>query len=320
MKYLETHFEDYVSSVKRENLHASLHKTYNYFPDNIKDFQNLIFYGPPGVGKYSQGLYAIQKYSSSDLKYERKIKIEYNRSIPYFIKISDIHFEVDMALLGCNAKILWNTIYYQILDILSTRQSHTGIIFCKNFHAIHSELLDIFYSYIQTLSHKNIHLKYILFTEHLSFIPTNIINRVNIIHFSRPKKSTYNKCLKRNITNIKLSEICNIKNLHTNINQLRNPHKVIGNRIIEKLNNYNNLHFLEFREILYDLFIYHIDITECLWYILSYFINTNKITEDKLYIILLKLYTFLKFFNNNYRPIFHLENFMMYLCKAIHEF
>ena len=196
MKFLESHFEDYVISVERENLHPSLHETYDYFPDNVKNLKHLVFYGPPGVGKYSQGLYAIKKYSSSDLKYERKIKIEYNRPMPYFIKISDIHFEVDMSLLGCNAKILWNTIYYHVLDILSTRSNHAGIIFCKNFHTIHSELLDIFYSYMQTLSHKNVHLTYILFTEHLSFIPSNIINRVNIIHFARPKKNAYNKCSK----------------------------------------------------------------------------------------------------------------------------
>ena len=151
MKYLETHFEDYVASVKRENLHSSLHKTYNYFPDNIRDLPNLILYGPHGVGKYSQGLFAIQKYSSSDLKYERKIKIEHNRSMPYFIKISDIHFEVDMSLLGCNAKILWGKIYNQIIDILETKPKPYGIIICKNFHLIHNELLDVFYSYMQLL-------------------------------------------------------------------------------------------------------------------------------------------------------------------------
>ena len=33
----------------------------------------------------------------------------------YTIKISDIHFEIDMELLGCNAKILWNDIFKSIL-------------------------------------------------------------------------------------------------------------------------------------------------------------------------------------------------------------
>ena len=49
-----------------------------------------------------------------------------------------------MDLLGCNARLLWNNIYKAILDILSSRTGHSGIIVCKNFHKIHNELLDIF--------------------------------------------------------------------------------------------------------------------------------------------------------------------------------
>ena len=31
-----------------------------------------------------------------------------------------------------------------------------------------------------------------------------------------------------------------------------------------------------------------------------------------------KLYKFLKLYNNNYRPIYHLESFIFYLCKVIY--
>ena len=55
--------------------------------------------------------------------------------------------EIDMDLLGCNARIVWNDIYHHILDILSTRSNPCGIIICKNFHNIHSELLDVFYKH-----------------------------------------------------------------------------------------------------------------------------------------------------------------------------
>ena len=37
----------------------------------------------------------------------------------YIFNVSDIHFEIDMSLLGCHAKMLFNDIYYHILDILS---------------------------------------------------------------------------------------------------------------------------------------------------------------------------------------------------------
>ena len=68
------------------------------------------------------------------------MNINLQKKKQYVFKISDIHFEVDMELLGCNAKVLWNEIYKAILDILSTRPSHSGIILCKNFHKIHNEV------------------------------------------------------------------------------------------------------------------------------------------------------------------------------------
>ena len=41
------------------------------------------------------------------LKYERKMKFNFQNKREFLIKISDIHFEIDMELLGCNAKLLW---------------------------------------------------------------------------------------------------------------------------------------------------------------------------------------------------------------------
>ena len=61
-----------------------------------------------------------------------------------------------MSLLGCNSKVLWNDIYNQITDVVSMRADTTGIILCKYFHKIHSELLDIFYSYMQSQSFNKI--------------------------------------------------------------------------------------------------------------------------------------------------------------------
>ena len=67
MKFYETHFEEYVSSVKRMNLHQNLNRYWKYFPESIENLGNLIFYGPSGVGKYSQMLYSIKKYYKNAL-------------------------------------------------------------------------------------------------------------------------------------------------------------------------------------------------------------------------------------------------------------
>ena len=51
MKFLDTHFNEYIAAHKNVNMHPSLTKIYNMFPKNIQEMGNLLFYGPPGVGK-----------------------------------------------------------------------------------------------------------------------------------------------------------------------------------------------------------------------------------------------------------------------------
>ena len=163
MKFYETHFEEYILSAQKENLHPKLNKIYNKFPQKLQNLKNLLFYGPPGVGKYTQMLKSIKKYSPSELKYDKKISVTFNKQ-PYFFKISDIHYEIDMSLLGCNSKLIWHEIFQQLVDIISAKTDKVGIIVCKNFHEINSELLDNFYSYMQQNNICSINLKYILIT------------------------------------------------------------------------------------------------------------------------------------------------------------
>ena len=73
MKFLDTHFNEYIESYQKNSLHPSLVKMFNNFPDNIEDFENLLIYGPQGVGKYTQMLASIVKYSPSKLKYDKKL-------------------------------------------------------------------------------------------------------------------------------------------------------------------------------------------------------------------------------------------------------
>ena len=160
MKYLSTKFEEYLNECEKFNLHKKMEPLFNSLNNNIEKQNNLIFYGPSGTGKYTQILNYIKKYSPTNLRFERKITFNFNNKKNYVFNVSDIHFEIDMSLLGCHAKVLFNDIYYHILDILSARAHGTGIIVCKNFHYIHSELLEIFYSYMQTLNHKNLKIIY----------------------------------------------------------------------------------------------------------------------------------------------------------------
>ena len=320
MKYHETHFEEYISENNRENLHPKLNKIYANFPNSIQDLKNLIFYGPSGVGKYTQMLTSIKKYSPTELKYEKKMSITYNKQ-QYFFKISDIHYEVDMSLLGCNSKLLWHEIYQQLIDIISAKTDKSGIIVCKYFHEIHSELLENFYSYMQKNSSLSIDFKFIIITEELSFIPDNILNCCEIIHVCRPTKTAYSKYLKNKLPqNLNLENITNIKFLHQYNEDLMLQYRIICNKIISNIDNINDLHFLKFRDIIYDIFIYNLDVSDCIWYILSTLVERKKIRDEQTTDILIKTYSFFQYYNNNYRPIYHLENYLLYLTKLIHNF
>ena len=297
-----------------------LEKIYEKFPNSLHEFKNVIFYGPAGTGKYSQLLKSIKKFSPSELKYERKISITYNKQ-QYFFKVSDIHYEIDMSLLGCNSKLLWHDIYQQIVDIISAKVDKTGIIVCKCFHEIHTELLDNFYSYMQHNTSSGVDIKFILLTEELSFIPDNILNCCEVINIPRPSKTAYQKCIKRKLpAKMKPENITNIKLLHFYNEDLMLQYKIICNKIIHNLIHINELKFLKFRDILYDIFIYNLDISDCIWYILSYLVEEKHIKKECISNILLRTYSFFQYYNNNYRPIYHVENYFLYLAKQIHGF
>jgi hypothetical protein len=321
MKYYETHFEEYINESNKINLHPKMKKIYERFPKKINDLKNLIFFGPNGTGKYTQMLISIKKYSPTELKYEKKMSLTYNKQ-QYFFKISDIHYEIDMSLLGCNSKLLWHEIYQQIIDVISAKTDKSGIIVCKNFHEINSELLENFYSYMQKNYTLNLDLKFIIITKEISFIPDNILNCCEVINISRPSRLSYSKCTNNKLLNkLKLENITNIKMLHLHNNEdLMLQYKIICNKIINNLININELNFLKFRDILYDIFIYNLDITDCIWYILYFLIEKKNIKKENLSDVLIKTYSFYQYYNNNYRPIYHVEKYFLYLAKIIHNF
>ena len=311
MKFFETHFEEYTNNV---NMHTKIAKLYDNFPDELSKFKNLIMYGPSGVGKYSQMLFAIKRYSPSDLKYEKKISINFNKT-SYYFKISDIHYEIDMALLGCQSKLLWNDIYNLIIDIINaTKSNNMGIIVCKNFHEIHNELLETFYSYMQTgFSSNNIDIKFIILTEEISFIPNDIINACKIINIERPSKNSYNKLFK---TNLDVNKIGNIKMLKAKIDDI-NYHQIVCDKIIDTIIDYDNLKFATFRDLLYDILIYNLNIVSCCWYMLNSLTMRGKINHNNIEAILKRTYRFFQYYNNNYRPIYHLENYLLFIATLM---
>jgi hypothetical protein len=467
MKYYETNFDEYLSSYETYSLHPELDEIKSKFPKHISDFKNIIIYGSAGVGKYTQALSILQKYSPSKLKYDKKISITYekqekktkmsstntssSKTIPsniysvddtsdskantssssignnsitkkkkpdggensttsnilqikkvdkkqeYTYRISDIHYEIDMATLGCNSKLLWHDLFFQIVDIISvsllpstnnnnntssknkfnpksgsnsnssgelgektTKIDKIGIIVCKNFHAIHNELLDIFYSYIRhPLHHYNIQIKFILITENIGFIPDNIVNACEVISVKRPSKERYMEMSKivskpfscflegnangvfydktnrtaifpkkktaEILEDMDLTSIVNIKEIHS-FAWLRNTQEipmdvfnVISDALLEQIVHPDSWKIMDLRNNLYELLIYNVDVAECIWHIFISLVQQGRFCKkEHITELLNEIFMFFKYYNNNYRSIYHLESIILSMLNKIH--
>jgi hypothetical protein len=353
MKFYESTFEEYLTSVDQYNIHMELESGVNKTP-----VENMIVYGPSGTGKYTQVLKMIRPHSPSELKYEKKIIYQVDKQ-EFIYHISDIHYEIDMSLLGCNSKNTWYEIFSQIVDIISMKKDRCGIVVCKNFHMINNELLEIFYSYIQQYNYAVICIKYILITEHLSFIPNKIIDVCHIVNIARPSSAKYDKLLSmyelkndsrinrldiknaytessdnkgsqveigsyRIMENINIENVLNIKELRS-FPMIKSSDQVpkdifntICDNIIEEMENPGNINYSRFRDIIYDILIYNLDAGECLWYIICHFIMNGNLSSQNITNILNKTYSYFKYYNNNYRPIYHLERILFYIIIQTH--
>ena len=290
--------DKFIDYVHDSTLHPKINQL--TFPP-LDQFQHLILYGPAGIGKYTQMLNIINRYSPSQLKSEKKLLI--NTEHPFYIKISDIHYEVDMNLLGCNSKPLWNDIYTHIHEIIQSKYINKhGIIVCKNFHTINHELLDIFYSYMQSS------INYIFLTESVSFLPTTVLSKCKILSMPRPSAETYRACLNVPIPPI----IHNIKNV---IHQQEdvNPHASISLKLKHAITTLD-FTMADLREDLYNILIFNLGIEKICFYLL-----TNIGTQEDKKEMIKETVLFLQLFNNNYRPIYHLEKYVYSLITIVHK-
>ena len=322
MKFHETHYNEYIEQVDNNNFHPELDTIKASTASDVSKMGNLVVYGPSGVGKYSQVLHLIKKYSPSSLKYDKKMVMQTDKH-SYHYRISDIHYEIDMALLGCNSKVIWHEVFSQIVDIVTMKQQKHGIIVCKNFHSIHNELLEIFYSYMQQYNHPNlnIQIKYILVTEHLCFIPNNILQCSRIVNVKRPSTPDYSVLGSTEIIEpsciLNMKEIKGMKYISDEQHTPSETFDIVCNELLTQMENYQSLHLLQFRDTLYDILVYNLDVTECFWDILTHFIRSGQLTDKSISDILLKTHSQLKYYNNNYRPIYHLETLFITIINHI---
>jgi hypothetical protein len=216
-------------------------------------------------------------------------------------------------------------------------------------------------------------IKFVLLTEHLSFIPNNILASCQTVNIGRPSEDMYRRLymtkIQRSITvggktaniedflkkiqgqghgqgchtglfvaggagspetsqcgplvDIEHTAIMNLKELasFTHIKKSgeipEDIFNIICNNIIRWMDDYRNIQIAEFRDTLYDILIYNLEIGDCIWYIFSHFVERGAFRDADISDILNRVYVFLKYYNNNYRPIYHLESIIFYFIIKI---
>ena len=268
-----------------------------------------------------------------------------------------------MSLLGCNSKQVWHELYLQMVDIVAIRPIKRGVIVCKNFHAIHSELLENFYSYVQSQElfttpttdnvkqcKSRVELVYVLITEHVSFIPNQLMDRFAVLSVGRPttdamisvvaahRGDEYADTAKRIMTEMGGNDnILNLKELYSfglvsSTDALpRDNFNIICDALIAEMESIRSReseqnststsspvtsHVMNFRDTLYDILIYGLDAMECVWYVSRHYIEQNRIPVQHIPALMAKIHEFSHQYGNNYRAIFHLEFVFLHILRS----
>jgi hypothetical protein len=146
---------------------------------------------------------------------------------------------------------------------------------------------------------------------------TNVSN-TNSIFFKNNMKKTMERIDTTGILNGKELKSFNI--IKPGQDLPKDVFNIICDNLIQEITNHKNLCFTTFRDSIYDILIYNLDVAECIWYILYHFIQNHNLSQKNTSEILEKTYTFLKYYNNNYRPIYHLESIMFYFITKVHNY
>lgn len=238
---------------------------------------HFIVYDTNHLNNYRYTLSQLKIQSESELKYCRKTVITHNEKEYSFIT-SDIHIEVDFEQLGVNE----NGIYFELFKHVSENMILTKSIFyivCLHYNEIKQELLQVFHSFLDIPK-----MYIIMLTDEISFIPTTILSHSVIKKSKSTTHSKYNtEYEKRALT------------------------------LVNWIINDNNVSLFIWREKLYELLIFNDNIHKSFSFIIQKLIEENYIQEENMNMVFEKYKEIIRKFNNNYRTIYHLELFIVYL-------
>ena len=226
---------------------------------------------------YSYIMNSLRQISPSSLKYNRKTTIEYYHQDITF-PMSDIHIEIDFELLGVNEYSLFFEIFNHLTDnvILNMKKI---IVVCLHFDTIKKKLMDVFYNFLD-----NPRILFIFSVKDMCYIHPYII-----------KHSIIKKYKSRN------------KSISSTLFQPR------IDVMIAQITGTSSWSLFEWREKLYELLIYNYNMYDCFEYIIRSLIDVEYLNDGNIDLFFKHYGDIMETFNNNYRTIYHIERFIIFL-------
>lgn len=270
---------------------------------------NLIIYGRKSIGKYYLAMDMVRKFSPLDLQYEKMMPISYNKKT-YTIRISDVHFEIDMQMLGTNSRLIWQSIFTAVLDIAQAAmtKSRTRFIMLKNFQDVSSEMYDLLLCYIDDRITKPANIYYIVITESISLLHNEMLDKFAIVQVPVPSEAAL---LRMNGDEVGLWKRPSAK-ISYNEYEVR-----IFQNLMQCIDGFTASRCVDLRNGIYDVLIYNLSPLNIIFRIMRHMMIGNdacRIAE-----VFFRLNDMMIEYNNNYRPIIHLERFVIYFVDVLGE-
>ena len=288
----------------------SLHPALRERLCGLESPQNIILYGRKSVGKYYLAMDMVRKFSTLNLQYEKMMPIQYNKKI-YNIRISDVHFEIDMQMLGTNSRLIWQSIFAAVLDIVESAitKSRARFIMFKNFQDVSAEMYDLLLCYIDDRITKPANIYYIVITESISMFHNEMLNKFTIIQVPVPSEAALLRMNEADAVGI-------WKRPSATLSQYEYEVRIFKN-IMQCVTGFSASSCIDLRNLIYDVLIYNMNPHNIMYSIMRcMMVGKDASRIDKAFFRLIHM---MVEYNNNYRPIIHLERIIIYFVDVLGE-
>ena len=253
--------------------------------------KHIMIYGACPLSNRKYALDLLRSLSPSTLRYERKIVYQGDKHAINIV-VSDVHYEIDMSLLGRNSRSVWHQVHTTIVDSIRASQSKKGIILCKNFENCCADLVRVFFSYLQRPMVVLTPIRFIILTSQYAFIPNSVRLRCRAVSVRTTTPSSVRKWT--------ATALC---------------HRILGCILGE-------VDIPDLRNVLYGVQIYLFTLDKISWCLIHQVAahrkkQQNPITCEELHLVVRHIIECSYSYSMCYRPIFHLEKLALGLAGIV---